>query len=443
MVDWRSGNDFNFVRSTDNGWSWSNPIQPADTFYGVSRSTDIERTGDGLLHVAWVGQYEGIFRFHVFHQTSSDGGRNWSNRHQVFNSGSFNTYFPSLASKGDTLFLAVSVGANLTIFHSFDSGLTWQDSTRADTAQNMLDAPLLLYNQGRLHIVYLLGFEETGYDIYYTQSDDFGLSWTSRICLSDSGVPYDASQNPAAYIDERGYLVATWQDYKYGWNCDGTGEVLGKISTDNGETWLPEIRVTQTQSAEDPGCLLLGDTILVAWPDALPLGCFNRKMSIASSMDWGWSWSEPQVITGNSPGYELSPFLFSSEFHGETFVHCLYFGEISTGGVGVHYLRDKSFYSDRKRMPDNNPVFLKIEAWPNVVNSSTLITYENSQGGEAEIEVFDLSGRMVWSRGISGKEGSVIWNAEDKGGAKVCAGIYLVRVRTTEAEKTIKLVLLK
>jgi hypothetical protein len=89
-------------------------------------------------------------------------------------------------------------------------------------------------------------------------------------------------------------------------------------------------------------------------------------------------------------------------------------------------------------MPDSQPVFLKIDANPNVFNLSTVIGIENSEGGEVEISIFNILGQKLWSKTINGKEGSVIWDATDASGKVVSSGLYIAvassRTRTAHAK---------
>jgi hypothetical protein len=442
VVEGWESHDFRFLRSTDNGRRWSEPIQPADTFYGSSASPDIEYTPNGLIHVAWVGEYPDIYVAEVFHQSSSDGGLHWSNRHQVFNNnGHLACYFPSLASKGDTLFVAFVKLEGIHFFRSFDSGFTWQDSTVVDS-EYWGAPPVILYSQGRLHLIYELNLTIDGPKVYYRQSNDLGVAWSPRICLSE---PFSYfSQNPAAYADNYGHLLTVWSDYFYGYTCGvDNRETLGRVSVDNAETWLPETRVTYTQTTQAPHGIVVNDTLHVAWTDAYTLGCDYNKITMSTSNDWGASWSAPEVITGSRETGEFVPFIFYTTDRGTNYLHCLFAAEETPGDYSVYYIRDKGFYNDRKPIPGPQPAILKVSAYPNVFNASTIITYQNWVEDHAEIEILDISGRKIWSRGVSGKEGSIIWDAVDNRGQRVCSGNYFVRVKTTGAEETIRLILLK
>lgn len=451
VVGWTGGGqDFSFLRSWNSGFSWLEPIQPADTFYAGSDVVDIEYTSDNLIHVVWEGWFEGGNRSQLFHQSSSDNGMHWSNRHHVFNNSDLSLSYPRLASKGDTLFLVYTMGGSMYFCRSFDCGLTWEQPRRADTAQGMSYRPTILYSQGRLHLVYQLNISDGGIKIYYSRSDDFGLNWTPRIYLSsyEPGPPFYASQFPSAYADENGHIASAWFDYQYGSMCGVTGDILARISIDNGDSWLPEARLTYTQSGSSSSCLILNDIIYIAWEDSWQYGCDYSKIVISSSDNWGGSWSQAQVMTGPEALIEHAPFLLHSFEGRDTVIHCFY--DIYNPSSDLYYVRSKPYYSDRMVLPGNIPVVLKLKAYPNVFNSSTLITFDNSEGGDVQLEIFDVNGKKVWSRCVFGKEGSIVWDAIDNRGATVCSGIYFVRAQygskatsASQESQTIKLIYLK
>ena len=419
-------------------------MQPADTFFGATQTPDIEFTPNGLIHLVWVGQYPGLIIYHVFHQSSSDGGRHWSGRHQVFNSDWYDTCHPSITSKGDTLFVAFWKIEGLHVFRSFDSGVSWQDSTVADTEFYSLSPPTILYSQGRLHLIYELDIAPYEGNVYYSRSDDLGLTWTARINLSDYGPFPHYTYNPSAFADDQGHIMVVWQDYRFHSSCDwNETSILGRISADNGDSWNSITWLPYTTYFQTPNCLIYADTIFVACPYGSRFGRYNDKISLSYSSDWGSSWSQPEYVTGSRRIDEFGPFLFYTIDRESIYLHCLFCVGEEPDDYGVYYIRNKAFYDDRKPIPDPQPVILKVAAYPNVFNSSTIIFFENSRGGDVELEILDVNGRNIWSKGVSGKEGSIVWEAKDKTGAKVCSGVYFVRVRTTATEKTVKLVYLK
>ena len=448
LAGWPGPYDFWFLTSWNNGYSWSNPSQPADTFPRSSEEPDIECTPNGLVHVLWIGYYGGNSHPQIFHQSSSDDGRHWSNRHPVFSyNGNFLAY-PRLATSGDTLFLVYIDNYHMRFYESFDDGNTWQGRSTPDTSAGMDYYPNLLYSQSRLHLIYELTPDtNTGsLDIFYSKSNNDGQIWSSRIPIStvENNRPYFYSMDPSAYADENGHIVVTWYDYKYGTQCDGVmGEILARVSTDNGDSWLPESRVTHTQTGWTSSCLILGNIVYSAWVDFSPLGCDLPKIMLSNSSDWGVNWSNPEVITGNGHSIERYPFLLYSIAGYDTFIHCFYDIYDTSYGTDIYYVRSKPFFVTHIPLPPDQRIYLSIKAYPNVFNSSTLISIDNEEGGDMEIEIYNVLGQRIWNKSVDGKEGTIIWDARDKDGNGISSGTYFVRATTKSNTSIMKLLYLK
>jgi len=84
--------------------------------------------------------------------------------------------------------------------------------------------------------------------------------------------------------------------------------------------------------------------------------------------------------------------------------------------------------------------------YPNPFNPATTITYELPTAGLVRINIYNISGQLI-KRLIDATKGagfhSVRWNGQDEQGKAASAGVYLVRMQTTEAEHTRKILLLK
>jgi hypothetical protein len=399
--------EFYYLNSWNNGFSWNQPINPADTFYS-SFLPDIIYS-KGLLHIAWSSD---LFSDpdQAYHISSSDNGRTWSAPHPIFRNpldGIVN--YPRLAANGDTLFLSCLKYYTL-LFRSFDRGVTWGDSIAIDTqASRINDWPTLLFANGRLHLVYQANYyyDSLGIEIFYRYSDDYGLTWSDKITLSTAEpIPnYIDSQFPSAYVDSAGNMVVAWFDYKYGSYCGYTGDILARVSTDNGETWLPESRITNTQSGGASSCFILDRVIQVIWEDSFLMGCSYPKITHSQSSDWGLTWSTPEVISGSTQRAEQAPILFPSVVMGETFLHCVINVNFPGYGPDLFYFRDRPFYTGIADSPIIAPGVLRLRAYPNSFNFSTMITFENPEGGIAALEIYNILGQKIWSTLLNGKEG--------------------------------------
>jgi hypothetical protein len=76
--------------------------------------------------------------------------------------------------------------------------------------------------------------------------------------------------------------------------------------------------------------------------------------------------------------------------------------------------------------------FALAQSYPNPARDSATITFSLAEAGEAELAVYDLSGRRVatLASGASGAgERDVVWNLTDDGGAAVPPGVYIYRLQ--------------
>ncbi|MDR0428215.1 MAG: type IX secretion system sortase PorU [Dysgonamonadaceae bacterium] len=99
--------------------------------------------------------------------------------------------------------------------------------------------------------------------------------------------------------------------------------------------------------------------------------------------------------------------------------------------------------------PGAKPYIYDIEARPNPATTETRLTLIHDRTGtpmDAEIRIFDLAGRTVWTYKQSGSEFSeIVWPLTDGRGQKVQAGMYLYRAVIStaggkEATKTKKII---
>jgi len=437
-----SGTDIYYLRSNDNGLIWTEPTIPLpDTFYG-SKMPDISFSNN-LVHIVFIGRFQSQQPLHTYHMSSSNGGRTWITPQLILDEGTRN---PRLASHGDTLFVSSNAEVELFILSSFDNGETWNEPVQAEYTWGTIPPPYIMYSNGRIHLVYQLSVQDdtTSWEIYYRYSNDLGVNWSDRYGLStlEHWQEGKDSQAPSAYSDSDGNIIALWFDYKYGSACGVSGDILGRVSRDNGETWLPETRLTYTQTGFGSNCLILGDKLYGVWDDYFTFYCEKTKITYSESIDWGATWSVPEVISGPAERSEHAPVLIYNISGNDTVFHCVMAVYDPPDGSGLHYFRSQEFTDidelDNLLLPQD----ILLSVYPNPFNSSTVISYSNLKGGE--IEIFNLRGQKVKSLDLANrKEGKVIWDATDAMGNKVTSGIFFARAWTPQISNTLKIIYIK
>ncbi len=135
-----------FSRSTDDGATWSRPVDISDV-HGLPRDDnggvegfDGTVTPDGVLHVVWTNGN------HIVYKSSSDGGKTFATDREIITTAPAffkpsNVYrangFPQIASdKNGTLYITWSDYRNgdIDVFesHSGDGGKTWSGAVRVN-----------------------------------------------------------------------------------------------------------------------------------------------------------------------------------------------------------------------------------------------------------------------------------------------------------------------
>jgi hypothetical protein len=96
--------------------------------------------------------------------------------------------------------------------------------------------------------------------------------------------------------------------------------------------------------------------------------------------------------------------------------------------------------------PETPAATPRLAVAPNPFNPRTTITFSIVRAGEVAVSVHDLAGRRV-ARLVDGwrAEGThaVGWNGRDEDGGGVPSGAYLVRLRTADGVRSVKMMLVR
>lgn len=188
---------------------------------------------------------------------------------------------PEVAATG-LLLTAVLTGVAAAQWEP-DVRLTHNDSSSHTSFNNVRS--IVAGPGGLLHVVWY--DYRTGVDqVYYRRSSDAGTSWSSDTCLTDTaGLKSDPS---LAVVAETLHLV--WEDRRYGY----APEVMYRRSTDGGESWQPEVRITDdSYYSRNPAVAAQGSLVHVAWANDTT----GRELYYVRSADNGVSWTNRRRLT--------------------------------------------------------------------------------------------------------------------------------------------------
>ncbi|RKX68369.1 hypothetical protein DRP53_10890, partial [candidate division WOR-3 bacterium] len=301
-----------FLSSFDAGLTWSDlmVISPYDTQGSILPY--IAAVGC-TVHVVWMDEglttYAGI----PVYRRSRDGGRSWDSIIRLSPPPLGLYYGPPgeiAIGPGDTVitqaFLEKSYGPTWrygSIRFSSDGGTTWSDTILGPTWLGQPSHCYLRYNSGRLHAVHI-EYPGVWWEIGYNFTTDLGHNWSDTLLLS----PYDSihSFRPAFNSDRRSNLYAVWCDYKfspYPW----TGDIFFAKSTNNGDTWSDYQMLTNLHRAHGNEIFVVGDTVYVVYEDArdhTPHDTFEIYFRVSTDQGQTWFDEERLTILGDHSAYD-------------------------------------------------------------------------------------------------------------------------------------------
>ncbi|MEO0138395.1 MAG: sialidase family protein [candidate division WOR-3 bacterium] len=391
-----------YRRSADGGITWDPAVQL--TIGNLDLELWVQCYGDTV-----VVAYEKLFSDkEIYYRYSTNGGATWS-AEAVMRGGSYNQEGPSVWIGGNKLHLAWADNTPLLltpiyyIFYnnSTNLGLSWSSNTRLDLS----DSPIIVgdpTNPNILHIWFMI-FNTLESKARYIRSVDGGATWSSTFDLS-GGVDASGSgfwRRPVGSITAYGiYVHAVFVDDRF-----GNKEVLYRRSTNSGASWSGIIRLTNTPGTSWSPFILtnpLGEVRLY-WVDDSD-GDYEVMCKI--STDNGANWSSDDRLTNNS----ARDVMVSLDYDPTNSRWHIVWASNETGDWEVYYTSDPC--------PMGNDDELGVEEKADNGNLRILrdgIVFDS----DGEVKVFGWSGRTykkVWVyKGYMLKLPKGVWFVEFKG----------------------------
>jgi hypothetical protein len=330
--------DISFVRSADNGATWSpraflNSLAPTDS--GADTDPQLATDGAGNWVAVWHS-FNTASGFasdaEIFYSTSSNDGISWSPS-QILNADSvtdpYADYFPRIATDGSGNWIVVWIRNGNPIAPP-DAGqyLYWAKSTNNGaswTTQQTLDSRPVSNRPFTQHVcrpdvavssagVWLVSCESNSILTAETGTDFDLLVWALNPAMDGWGTPLLLNTTGTSDIsgeyfsslasDNHGSWMAVW----YGNNHapeETDFEIYAATSFDGGKTWsAPTVVNSNSDTAGDgddrfPNVASDGDGgWVVVWENLLLVGA--PRIEYSSSTDFGLTWSPSQLLNTNA-----------------------------------------------------------------------------------------------------------------------------------------------
>jgi hypothetical protein len=293
--DYSPGNrDIFFNRSTDSGSTWSSPVNISNNS-GNSWNQTITVDSAGNLNLAWMDDITG--NLDIFFSRSTDDGATWSLPVNISNN-SGDSWDPDIAvDSTGTLYLVWSdfsfVYKQILFSRSTDNGSTWSLPTNiSNNSGSSLNPTISLDSGGNLNLAW--SDEIPGnFEILFSRSTDNGSTWSLPVYVTQTS--YD-SYDPTITADNAGNLNLAWT-----YATPQNWEIFFSRSTDNGSTWILPVNISNTAFGSYEPTIIVDSAgnLNLAWRDDTT---GNDEILFSRSTDNGSTWSLPKNISNTSKG---------------------------------------------------------------------------------------------------------------------------------------------
>lgn len=294
---------------------------------GESSAPRLAVDSSGGVHMVWYDNTPG--NSEIFYKKTPDGGGTWEAAKRLTFEAHISLY-PDIAidplGRLHVIWMDNLPGIYEIYYkRSTDGGATWSDKKRLTwTSGTSITPAVAADSSNKIHVVWADN-SQGHYEVYYKKSTDGGDTWSTNKKLSQlSGV----NQYPDLAVAPSGDLYVAWMS-----DAPGNFEIYYRKSTNGGDTWSATQRLTwNTGESTSPAILAGGSgTLHVVWSDSTP---GNSEIYYKKSTTGGNTWSTVKKLTTNE-GQSLSPRICADA---NGYLHLVWF-DLTPGSPEIYYRR--------------------------------------------------------------------------------------------------------
>lgn len=352
-----------FLFSMVNAQDWEPDVHLVQSNSECSNS--VIKTFENFVHVVWIDYRDNPSQGEVYYKRSLDNGQSWEPGRRLTDL-LVNSTDVSMAVFADNVHIVwtetIAGGTEIYYLRSTNFGQDFHPEVRMTYSNSQAAFASVALFENNIHLVWE-DYRDGNTELYYKNSFDNGNSWSPGQRLTNS--------NMLQYKPK----IAVFESNVYIVYCDNTfaplnGEVFFKRSLDNGNTWGPDTQLTNSgASIAYPTITNFDDRVYIAWEDYRHNN--TQQIYFRQSFDSGLNW-EPEKRISNTQSRCLAPSI--SAFWDNVFIS---WNDIRTSAYEIYF-----------KMSDDNGINWGI---------TEQITFAGLRAIQPSISVFDRDIYLAWS----------------------------------------------
>ncbi|MCK4574901.1 T9SS type A sorting domain-containing protein [candidate division WOR-3 bacterium] len=433
-----------FSKSTDGGQTFLPNVQ-VDDGLGEAYTPTIAVGNDGTIYVSWDGEPSPFSYKQVFFSRSTDGGLTFTPDVLVNDTaGGIKNHphrNPSMAvDSAGVIYIAYDDGRNgpgnydIYFSKSTDGGFTFPNDVLVnDTIGDILNdtrPALALSKDSDIYISWNKAFDW----LYVSKSTDGGISFSPDVQVNDTVA--ESWQN-SIDVDSRGYVHVTWRDGR-----DGNANIYYSRSINGGLTFSPNIRVNDAAHEPEPQaypsmCVDDSGMVYAVWQEGSGI---HPDIYFTCTTDNGDSvFVEPNVkVSDVPPDSEMFDPSIAVGDSGKVYVMWSdHRNNFWSGDVYFSVGKYESGIAEEKKKVEKESVII-FTPFPNPFIQTLRIRFQTKVDARFSIKVYDVTGRLVKNiyKGMINGRRTVNWHSDNENGRSVSQGIYFIRIKNLDSNKT-------